>query len=339
MNIHCYKQFKFVLVASAALICLAGSNLARAEADWVSFTMDNDSMVGNDNGYTNGIYVTWYNIPEEGEESPEPGFLANLMMWSMPDRSSTSRDIDIATIGQTMITPDDIEQDPPILPPDDLPYAGLLFYGDSFARIYDTHADMIAVRIGIVGEYSFAEEAQEFVHELISSDEPCCWDSQQDDEIVFQFSRARFWRTWASSGGSADFLTGADLNVGTISSSAGASIMIRYGTQLSRSYATALLVNQRTANPVATQEGWYLFAGARAGYLANQIFLDGPTYDDDAESIDYDEETLSVTAGIAYSWKDFSLTYAINDLNVNEDDDGAEEYSEYGTITAAWRLD
>ena len=40
----------------------------------------------------------------------------------------------IKTIGQTMITPDDIEVDPPILPPDDLPYGGLLFYSDTLCK-------------------------------------------------------------------------------------------------------------------------------------------------------------------------------------------------------------
>ncbi len=337
MNIHWYKKVKLVLAASLAATCLGGSNLAWAQADWVTFTMDNDSLVGNDNGYTNGIYVTWFDIPTtDDKKNPEPGFLARSMMWSMPD--SAARTADIKTIGQTMVTPDDIEEDPPILPPDDLPYAGLLFYADTFAMVNENYADKVTVTVGIVGEYSFAEEAQEFVHEAIDSDEPCCWDSQLDDEIVFQFSRARFWRTWASASDNFDLLTGADLNVGTLQSSIGASAMIRYGRRMKQSYASALLVHQRTSNPVATQEGWYVFAGARAGYLANQIFLDGNTWDDDAEELDYTEEVVGVTAGIAYSWKDISFTFAVNDLNVNEDDDGAEEYSEYGTITLAWRL-
>ena len=336
MNINWYKKFKFVLAASMALFCLAGSNLAQAEAEWASITMDNDSLVGNDNGYTNGIYVSWWDGPK-GNEVAKPGFLARAMLWSMPD--SDAPGVAIKTVGQTMITPDDIEEDPPILPPDDLPYAGLLFYADTWVQVHESYADKISVTIGIVGEYSFAEEAQEFVHEIIGSDEPCCWDSQLDDEVVFQFSRGRFWKTWESDSENADFLTGADLNVGTISSSAGVAMMVRYGRGLRNSYATALLVNQRTSNPVATQEGWYLFAGARAAYLANQIFLDGNTWDDDAEEIDYDSEMLGVTAGLAYSWKDLSVTFAINDLNVLEDDDGAEEYSEYGTITVAWKLD
>lgn len=339
MNTQLYKNLKSVLVTSLVLCCVTGPNLAQAEADWFTVTMDNDAFSGNDNGYTNGLYVSWFDTADDNK--PEPGFLARAMMWSMPG-SATARDVSIKTIGQTMITPDDIEEDPPILPPDDLPYGGLLFYSDSYAKIYETHADRISVTIGVVGENSFAEETQEFVHDVISSDEPCCWDSQIDDEVVFQVSRARFWRSWASDGGGADLLLGADVALGTISSSVGASFMVRYGTQLDRSFATALLTNGRTANPVATQEGWYLFAGARAGYLANQIFLDGSkSYDDDFDEIEYDEETIAVTVGLAYSWKEWSFTFAMNDLNVNEDsdNDSAQEYSEYGTFTLAWKTD
>jgi hypothetical protein len=106
------------------------------------------------------------------------------------------------------------------------------------------------------------------------------------------------------------------------------------------SFATALLFSSRTTNPVSSQNGWYLFAGARASYLGNQIFLDtSKSYDDDFEEIDYQEDRVSVTAGLAYSWKEWSFTFAMNDLNVNEDEDSAEEYSEYGTFTLAWKLD
>jgi hypothetical protein len=335
MNTHLYKNLKSILAASLALGCVTASNLAQAEADWFSYTMDNDSFIGNDNGYTNGMYVTWIDTPDN--DKPEVGFLARAMKWSLPNNPS-AREFDIKTIGQTMITPDDIEEDPPILPPDDLPYGGLLFYTDSFVTVNPRHADRIAVTIGVVGEYSFAEEAQEIVHEIINSEEPCCWDSQLDDEVVFQISRGRIWRTWVSDGGSADLLLGADLELGTISSSAAATIVVRYGDQMGETYATTLLANSRTANPFAVQAGWYVYAGLRAGYLANHIFLDeSRSYDDDFEEIDYDDSTLGYSVGLAYSWKDWSLTFALNDLNADNSDDDAEEFTEFGTITVAWK--
>ena len=324
MSKSIYSKFKHAALACLAAISIAATNPAMAEAEWVSFTMDNDTFVGNDNGYTNGMFFAWWDGPE-GEEKAKPGFLARAMLWSMPDAGSSTIEFDIGTIGQTMITPDDIEQDPAILPPDDMPYGGMLFYTDTFARVNQNYADSIAVTIGVVGEYSFAEESQKFVHDVISSDEPCCWDEQLDDEVVFQISRGRVWKAWEADSGNADFLLTADIALGTISSSVGTAFMVRYGRGLKQSYASALLVNSRTTNPVATRTGWYLFAGARASYLGNQIFLDtSKSYDDDFEEIDYQEDRVSVTAGLAYSWKEWSLTFAMNDLNVNEDEDSAE---------------
>jgi len=340
MSKSIYSKFKHAALASLAAISIAATSPAMAEAEWVSFTLDNDTFVGNDNGYTNGMFFAWWDGPE-GEEKAKAGFLARAMLWSLPDRNSSSVDVDIGTIGQLMITPDDIEQDPAILPPDDMPYGGLLFYTDTLVRVNQNHADSISVTLGVVGEYSFAEESQEFVHDVISSEEPCCWDEQLDDEVVFQVSRGRVWKAWESNSGNSDFLLTADIALGTISSSVGTAFMVRYGRGLKQSYATALLISSRTTNPVATRNGWYLFAGARASYLANQVFLDSSrSYDSDFDEIEYEEDALSVTAGLAYSWKEFSLTFAMNDLNVNESDsDAAEEYSEYGTLTMAWKLD
>jgi len=340
MSMRFPGKLKCAAIVVLTLSAMASSRLALAEVNWMSVTTDNDAFVGNDNGYTNGIFVSWYDTPD-GEKA-EPGFLARAMLWSLPDNSSSTTDIDIGTIGQTMTTPDDIEQDPPILPPDSMPYAGLLFYSDTLLRIQETVADRISVTIGVVGENSFAEESQKFVHDIIGSDEPCCWDTQLDDEIVFQFTRGRVWKTWVADSGNADFLLTGDADLGTISSSVGAGFMIRYGAELRKSYASALLTHTRITNPLVTQGGWYVFAGARASYLFNHIFLDGSkSYDDDYEEIEYDAEKVGVTAGLAYSWKKWSATFAMNNLNVLNDSDGDpdEEFTKFGTLTVAWKLD
>ena len=334
-----YKEFKCAVVASLALCSIAVPQVAQAEADWSSITIDNDLFLGSgsDNGYTNGIYYSWFDTPANNRA--EAGFLARAMLWSLSDDGSVVLEVSAKTIGQTMIAPDDITLEDPPLPPDDLPYAGLLFYSDTYLKSYQKRAERISVTIGIIGEYSFAEESQKLVHDITGSDEPRGWDTQLDDEIVFQFSHTRVWKSWTSDSGRTDILLGTGAALGTISSSLGAAIMFRYGIQLNRTFATALLVNSRTTNPVATDSGWYLFAGANARYVSNQIFLDGNTFDDD-ESIDYDRDQLGVTFGLAYSWKDLSFTFAINDLNVNiSGSDPVEEYTEYGTFTLAWRHD
>jgi hypothetical protein len=343
MKVNLSRAVKRATNFSAALCLVAASSPALAEVDWMSFTMDNDALVGTDNGYTNGMYFSWYDTDED--KPAEIGFLARAMAWSLPDAKpvhSTSA----GTIGQTMMTPDDLELRHP--PEDDLSYGGLLFYNDTFVEIYEEHADRIGVMIGVVGDYSGAEWSQKNVHEVIDSDRPAGWSEQIQDEIVFQFSRGRSWLAWRSGSRRQDVLWGVDAAVGTMSSYAGASIMYRYGSGLVGSGATSMLSAGRTSNPIAIHEGWFVFAGARPNYLANMIFYDGNTYRDmdnvDAHRVDYDHEQLSVTAGFAYGWKDISLTWAINDMNVlsessDVDDKATDEYSEYGTFTIAWKHD
>ena len=222
---------RFTAMLSLVLFAFAGRVSASGDADWYAFTMDNDVLVGTDNGYTNGFYFSWFDTVEKN--NPGIGFLARSMAWSLPDGGRPLVTASIGTIGQTIMTPDDIEIEDP--PEGDLPYAGLLFFNDAYVERYaGGYADRISATIGIIGEYSFAEEMQTTVHDLTNGDEPEGWDTQLEDEIVFQFSRGRVWQSWKSPGGKQDLLLGADAALGTISSFAGASVMWRYGEQLDR---------------------------------------------------------------------------------------------------------
>jgi hypothetical protein len=170
-------------------------------------------------------------------------------------------------------------------------------------------------------------------------------DTQLNDEIVFQLSRGQMWRSWASASGSSDLLLSSEAALGTISSSVGVAAMVRYGEQLERNYATALQIASRTANPISAgptpvQSGWYYFAGVNASYLANQIFLDGNTFDnDDQESMDYDHEMIGATVGAVYSWQNWALAFSLTDMNLIESNDRMDDYNQFGSLTLAWRND
>ena len=336
---RCRIRQKFTAAALVSLSAVAQSGPLLAEADWGSVTWDNDTFIGNDNGYTNGLYYSWYDTRDNN--APEMGFLAKAMRWSLSDSGTPTVTASIKTIGQMMSTPDDLELEDPPRPPEDFPYAGLLFYNDQWVQAHGNQAQKIGVTIGIVGEYSFAEEAQKFVHKITDSTEPKGWDTQLNDEIVFKVSRAQVWRSWISGSGNTDVLLGADVGLGTISSSAAVSAMIRYGRQLERSYPTTLLFTSRATNPVAVQHGWFVYAGLSARYLANQIFLDGNTFDNDGqESMDYDSDSIAAALGLAYSWQEWSLTLAVGDTNLEDlDNDRLNDYSRFGTFTVGWKFD
>ncbi|BFM07703.1 lipid A deacylase LpxR family protein [Halioxenophilus aromaticivorans] len=320
-----------------ALSLTSYSGAGHAEIDWVSATLDNDLFVGNDSGYSNGLFLSFYDVGSTSEELPSSDFWVSPLMWSMTDKQSSGA-VNAYMFGQSMNTPSDIS----IVNPDqnELPYSALLAFTNSYLKITPNFADRASTTIGVVGPIALGEDAQKLVHKMTGSDEPKGWDTQLENELVFQFSRGRTWRNWESASANFDLLTNVDASIGTISSTLGAGLTLRYGRNLLSSYATTLFNNSRTTNPTAVNGGWYFYLGAQTGYFFNQIFTDGNTFED-SRSIDYDHEYISLSAGFAYSWPNSSITFAVNDSNLlqtGDTEDALEDLTQFGTITFAWRL-
>ena len=111
----------------------------RAEFEWIPYSIDNDLFLGNDSGYTNGIYVSLYDL-DRGGEQPSPSWMLRLLLWSLPVQHPAGA-VNSYTIGQTMITPQGITIEAP--GEEDLPYAGLLFVNNTYLSIHKQYADKI----------------------------------------------------------------------------------------------------------------------------------------------------------------------------------------------------
>lgn len=312
------------------LFGLAIAPVQAEESNWFAVTIDNDILVGNDNGYTNGIFLSWFDVGSHDDRFA-PGWLAAPLSWSL-DMENVNTTLQAYTLGQIMVTPDDITiVNPPL---DELPYSGSLLFNYTFITMAEAHADSVGTVIGIVGPSSGAETTQKWIHEQFGADDPEGWDTQLEDEIVFQLTRGRLWRTWSAADDRMDLLVLGEAGVGTLSSFVASGVLYRYGVDLSSTYATPLLINSRSANPAAIEGGWYLFAGVRFEYIFNLIYTDGNTYRD-SRSVDYDPSQIGVTAGLAYSWENVSVTFAIYDSNLS--DDLSRDVTRFGTLTIGWR--
>ena len=61
----------------------------------------------------------------------------------------------------------------------------------------------------------------------------------------------------------------------------------------------------------------------------------------DSRSIDYQKQYVSLTTGFAYTWRDISITFAINDFNIledNEQEQALADLTEFGTISFSWKI-
>jgi len=313
-----------------ALLIFSVAPLHAEESNWFAVTIDNDLLVGNDSGYTNGMYFSWFDVSDVNKHN-EPHWLAAPLSWSL-NLDNVQRSLQVYSVGQTMVTPEDITiENPPL---NEIPYSGSLLFNYTYIAINEAYADSVETVIGVVGPTSGAESTQTWIHSLTDSIEPEGWDTQLQDEVVFQFSRGRLWRSWSASDDRKDLLILGDVGAGTLTSYFSSGMLFRYGSDLKRTFATPLLIHSRTANPAAINGGWYFFAGVKFEYLFNAIHTDGNTFRE-SRSIDYDKSQIGLTTGLAYSWENVSLTFALYESNLS--DEATRDITRFGTFTIGWR--
>ncbi|MRX26870.1 lipid A deacylase LpxR family protein [Kangiella sp. HZ709] len=318
------------------LLLVALQSMALAEDfEWTSVTFDNDLFTGSDNGYTNGLTISLYDISEE--EALEASWMTSPFLGIMSDKASLAT-LDIYTVGQIMQTPGDITL--PVPPQGDVPYAGLLYVANNYIKVYENYSEDFTTTVGIVGPASGAKRTQRLVHSLFGADEPMGWSFQLKNEPVFKLNYGRTYRAWKYQDETSDVLFRYEAGLGNLESSIQTSLLYRYGHNLQTSYPTAGFNSSRLSNPTATNGDWYFYFGLMGRYTFNTIFLDGNTFEDDSPSVDYERFNLGFIGGIAYSWQNISLTFSFTDQDIlNEEVDGDfEQYNRYGSITVAWKL-
>ena len=324
------------------LIFVLYSSAIHAEIDWVAVSLDNDIFVGTDEGYTNGLFASWYKIAAtQSNQQPsqqqflQPGWLVKLLQWSLGDQQAAIT-VNSYTLGQVMVTPEDITAENP--DPDDVPYGGLLFLSSTHMTVHDRYTDKISSTIGIVGPASGAGRAQTFIHKATGSAEPKGWEHQLDNEIVFKLGRSKLYRGWVSKNQQRDVLTYWDVGVGTLESSIGTGLIYRFGRAMEQSYPTVL--SSKISNAMAINRGYYGFIGLGAKYTFNQIFVDGNTFKD-GPSVDAEPFRINGVIGFAYSWDQLSITVAIQDVSLGESVFNNDDVfgDQFGTLTLAWKTD
>lgn len=284
------------LPAFVALAC--ASSVQAQEMDYFNFTMENDIAFSEDGGYTNGIGGSWGYLEQDSlSDENLPSWINWLQQLTPLQQAGRQYQIDYG-IGQAMQTAINIELENP--PLEDAPYAGALLWNVGLTGYDDKVADRFKLTLGWIGPASGAEKAQKIVHELTGSKEPKGWDTQLENEIVFAVEAERQWRMAA-----VDFGNGTELDViGTVHgglgnwrSEVGGGFGLRWGQNLAASFASHSLIPNRGAGTLNGKEnGWQLFANIGGAWVANDIFLDGNTFND-SRSVDIIHEQAYVTLG------------------------------------------
>lgn len=299
-----------------------------------TFSLENDLFAGTDNGYTNGIRVSWLSA-----ETDVPKWLEDVADWANPFFAYNGYKRYSFEFGQSMFAPDDLTQTALIR--DDRPYAGWLYGSAGLLSDTGRRLDNFQITLGMVGPSALAEPSQKFVHEIVGSTDPQGWDNQLRNEPGLILTYERKWRgiyEFSPFGLAVDVTPHLGGSVGNIFTHASAGAIFRLGLDLPADYGPPLIRPSVTGSDffIPTKHvGWYLFTGFEGRAVARNIFLDGNTFTD-SHSVDKEHYVGGIQAGVAFTYGDARLAYThVVRSHEFKEQDGNENF---GAVTLSYRF-
>ena len=273
-----------VLLGTVSLACAADPELLGPAFNLVA---ENDMVVRTDRHYTHGTKFTLLGS-EVALARTHPGFHFPVWLAGLtPDLGSKPFATRIGVnLGQNIYTPTDIAVS--TLQPQDRPYAGLLYASLLLQKRGTTDAGTPLLEnwrmdLGVIGQPSQAEEAQNTVHRVRNLGTANGWAHQLKTEPAFALRFQRTWR-WAEGGAPDgwgwDFLPAAALSLGNIGTYAAFGGQVRAGWRLPGDFGVQII--DSTGAPSMgrtrgedTRRGIFAFAGGEGRAMAYNAFLDG----------------------------------------------------------------
>jgi len=311
----------------------------------VTFQVDNDVFLGqpSDRDYTNGLHLgVTYRLLDDTPTPFEEAMLSvtggspESLMHPLTNLDPSGLELDLGlSLTQLMFTPTDSSAR--VAPPGQRPFAGWLGLGIAAHAKSQNAISSFAITLGVTGEESLAQEAQDFVHDIGGVDRFRGWPSQVPTEVTLNLHLDRKWRLGFLDGvGCLDGYFEYGGLLGNFRTSAYAGGLLRFGFNLPESYPTPRLDIATSSHRLFTEKGFdenwslYLFAGGRIHGVLHDITLDGPIFRNHHHSVDSEPLVGEFTYGLGARYDSFEL---IVSTSIRSDEfKGQRENHEYGSV-------
>jgi hypothetical protein len=276
----------------------------REEVGVWSVLLENDVFYNVDRHYTNGVRLS-YTTPA-GEV---PGAVRRALVRTglFPEGGRWRA---IYSLGQSIYTPRDITDPDP--GPTDRPYAGWLYGALGVVAEQGIERTLVELSLGIVGPASLAEQAQESVHRVLNADDPQGWDEQLANEPAVLLTLQRSWRIYEGdyAGFELDVTPQGTLALGNVFTSVGGGAVIRLGRNMPDDHGPPRIRPANAGSPYFETDGfgWYGFAGLEARGVAQNIFLDGNSFQD-SPGVDRNPFVGDLQVGLMFAWENMRFGY------------------------------
>lgn len=313
---------------------------ASASAGTLNVAWDNDIVVIKDRGYTNGMRLSW--LSNSAESQPNNSGVADRLkpyMSHLPGFKQlefTGQNAWSLSLQQTIVTPEDIEKNPPDY--NDLPFMGYTSLDAHYYRWTYKTIMGYGVSLGVVGRESGAESTQRWFHKMIGSDKPRGWDQQLgtywQGGTYFQFGH-RFLLPDAGSL-EQEVMGLGQLSLHTYRSGTQLSGSWRLGKNLPRNFVPDYASLSSTIGLPGMFEddasGWAIFASIMGEWVAHS-FLDTK-----AEPYRYDQERLVLHGGVGASLHGKNWQLALAFRASTDQESTHDDALTFGTLSATWHF-
>lgn len=332
-------------LAAAALLLTCGASGWAVETSHdyggaLTVTLENDAFTGSDNNYTNGIGVSW--VSNDIATYDENSLVRRWgTFWSfLPFVGDKGYKTYVSwSVAQEMHTPDDIENPDP--PPDDQPYAGVLYLDSVVYAKGERWAHAWQLRLGVVGPASRADDVQRWFHDVTGNPKPMGWSTQLPNEPVINVGyTGSYLLAGGDLGGSAAWrlIPVANVGLGNYFTGAGVGLYGEIGWNLVDAFGgTALRQGFNAASTVGVGpvKGWSVsLSGGVAGYgVVHYLPLDGTVFKD-SRSVDSKPFIGMGTLGL--SVRHGSFVFFVGRTYFTKTFDTERRSPEFGTMSVSW---
>ncbi|MFT6986269.1 MAG: lipid A 3-O-deacylase [Psychromonas sp.] len=320
------------------IIIFTPLSYAENDVDFFGVTLENDFFFNDDGLYTNGLIATWgYDDVERLDEQALPDWLAYLAQKSYLNKQQDKRYAITYTVAQLIQTAidDSVEE----LIAEDSPYVGMLAWEGQLTAYDHLTLDRLTLILGMVGPVASAEFTQTAVHNVVDARDTRGWGNQIGNEAVFRVQADRLWRIYDKTLGNTEFdvVSGVNAGIGNFRSDIGAGVGLRWGQELQNSFLSASAFPiQKLNRPQHSPNGWYFFVNSAAFYVANDIFMNGNTFQD-SHSVSLIHQQFSISTGFMVNLYHWSIVYTLFQQSAQYQ--GQNEASRYGSITVSYNFD
>ena len=306
--------------------------------DYFSFSFENDVFYDEDGGYSNGIIFNWgYDDVATLDNTSLPRWISYLTdqtyLTSFEDRKYAVG----YTAGHFVQTSTEIKESELIEA--DAPYVGLLAWAVNGTAYNEVVSDDLSLTLGVVGPVAGGEFLQKHIHDWIGANEPMGWDNQINNEFVFRVQAQRLWRNAVVpivGPIEMDLITGVNAGVGNLLSDANAGLSVRLGQALQSSFSSSSpFITQKLNGLAPSPNGWYLFANVSGGYVVNDIFINGNTFED-SHSVDLTHWQAGVALGAQINLYDWNVIYTM--IYTSDQYESQTEDTRFGTISITYHF-